>query len=66
MTRRKRIKFWVLKDGRNYFKQWTGIGPAATQRREEAARFWTKRDAMMSPAFTFALTFYEPHPVRDD
>lgn len=61
---KSRVKFWVLKDGKNYFKQWTGIGPCATQKRGEAERFRTRKDAMQSPAYSFALTFYEPHPVR--
>lgn len=56
-------KYWVLKDGRQYFKTWTGIGPAATRRKNEAQRFQTKRDAMNSPAFTFVLTSYEPVEV---
>lgn len=53
-------KKWVLKDGENYFKEWTGIGPAATQDIDEAKVFASKEDAMRSPAFTFGLTFYEP------
>ena len=61
---KKRIKHWVLKDGKNYFHMWTGIGPKATQKLSEAETFRTKREAMMSPAFSFGLTFYERHAGR--
>ncbi len=64
MIKTKRARYWVLRDGRNYFQQWTGIGPCATQTRGEAERFVSKRKAMQSPAYSFALTFYEPEAVR--
>lgn len=59
-----KIRYWILKDGKNYFKQWTGIGPCATQKRGEAEKFTTQHEAKQSPAYTFSLTSYEPHPVR--
>ena len=62
--KRKRLKYWVLRDKKNYFKQWTGIGPMATQKLDEASQFKTKREAMQSPAYSFAMTFYEPEAVR--
>ena len=64
MTKTKRARYWVLRDGRNYLEQWTGIGPCATQTRGDALRFPNKRTAMQHPAYSFALTFYEPEAVR--
>ena len=66
MTKKKRARYWVLKDelSGKYFKQWTSIGPAATPTRGEAERFPSKRKAMQSLAFSFALTSYEPKAVR--
>lgn len=59
-----RIKYWVLKDRKTYFRMWTGIGPCGTRKLKEAARFRTRQDAKWSPAFTFAWTSYDPHPIR--
>lgn len=43
-----------------YFKQMTAIGPMSTAKREEAAEFSSKQEAMMSPAYTHSLSCYEP------
>ena len=53
---------WVLKDELTgkYFKQWTDIGPAATNSLKEAERFDSERAAMMSPAYSHSMTFFEP------
>ena len=59
-----RIKYWVLKDRKIYFRAWTGIGPCGTEKLKEAARFKTRHESMQSPAFSFGLTGYEPHAVR--
>ena len=66
MPKKPRIRYWLLKDtlSKKYFKEWTGIGPAATSSRVEAERFPNKNSAMRSPAYSFALTFYEPVAVR--
>lgn len=64
---KKRACYWVLRDSLTgkYLKMWwTGIGPCATKTRGEAERFPSKRKAMQSPAYSFALTFYEPEAVR--
>jgi hypothetical protein len=53
-------KYWVLRDGKKYFQEWTGIGPRATTDIAEAKRFATRREAEASPASAFPLTFYEP------
>ena len=62
--KKPRIKDWVLKDGKNYFRQWTGIGPRACQKLSDAERFLSERAALQSPAFSFWLTSYEPVAVR--
>ena len=49
--------------GRNWFKQWTGIGPAGTWDEAEAASFPSEQAAMQSPAFSFPLTFYKPERI---
>lgn len=54
---------WVLKDGKTYFKSWTGIGPAGTNKVEEAEIFVTKEGAMQSRAFLFPLMSYEPYQI---
>lgn len=59
-----RVQYWVLKDGKSYFDVMTGIGPRGTPLMDEAARFTSKKAAMRSPAFTFSLANYKPHPVR--
>jgi hypothetical protein len=65
MVAKRRSRYWVLRDGKNYFKQWKmDIGPIATQTRGEAARFPSKRKAMQSPAYSFMLASYEPEAVR--
>ena len=46
-----------------YFKAWTGIGPMATPNLDEAERFDTAQEAMMSPAFSHWSSFYSPQPV---
>ena len=59
---------WVLveelaskREGRPiYFKQMVPIGPMATPRLEDAARFGSKYEAMMCPAYVHALSCYEP------
>ena len=67
-VRKPRILFWVLADTTkkrtNYFRKWTGIGSQGTWSVGEAARFKTKREAMLSPAGSFVLMFYEPTPIR--
>lgn len=56
---------WVLRcDLSGYFKQWTGIGPECTQSVDEAWRFVSKQDAVLSKAASFPYTFFEP--VRID
>jgi hypothetical protein len=62
---------WVLvmdqrdaPEGRNWFKQWAGIGPEGTWTESEAATFSSRQEAMQSPAFSFALTFYTPELRR--
>ncbi len=53
---------WRLRDSvsKTWFRRWTPIGPECTADRALAATFATKQDAMNSPAFTFALAFFEP------
>lgn len=62
----KRIRHWVLRDAVSgkYFMQWTGSGPACCAELEKAKRFRTKIAALQSPASSFALTLFKPHPVR--
>lgn len=64
MTKRKRARYWVLRDGRNYFCQWVRIGPLSTLVRGDAERFKSKREAMQSDAYSFPLMSYEPEAVR--
>lgn len=64
MSKTKRARYWVLRHGSNYFQGWTEIGPRSTRTRGEAERFPSKRKALQSPAYSFALTFYEPEAVR--
>lgn len=62
---KSKIKFWVLKDGNRYFREWTpGIGPRSTATRGDAERFPSRKRAEQSPAYSFALMFYEPFAVR--
>ena len=64
-TKRKpRILFWVLHDGKVYYREWTGIGPRGTRSLKHAQRFITKKEAMHSPAYSFAYQFYEPLAIR--
>lgn len=58
---------WVLRDSvsKTWFRRWTPIGPECTAKRNEAATFATKHDAMNSPAFAFALAFFEPERLAD-
>jgi hypothetical protein len=49
--------------GRNWFMQWTGIGPAGTWDEAEAASFPSEQAAMQSPAFSFPMTFYKPERI---
>lgn len=53
---------WVLRNslGGKYFAKWTGIGPASTDDVSKAEVFASKEEAMISPAYTFSLTFFEP------
>ncbi len=64
MPKTKRARYWVLRDGRSYFREWTAIGPRGTWKRGEAERFPSKREAMRSPAYAFPLASYEPEAVR--
>lgn len=43
-----------------YFKGITAIGPMSTPNLEQAQRFNSKQEAMMSPAYVHPLSFYEP------
>jgi hypothetical protein len=43
-----------------YFKAWTGIGPATTDDLEEAHRFDSKEEAVISAAYRHTLSFFEP------
>lgn len=58
---------WILADrGKTpvvFFEKWTGIGPCGTWDIDKAARFTTEAEAMRSPAFSFAFTFYRPERV---
>jgi hypothetical protein len=56
---------WILKDRNRYFKKWTGIGPAMTDKIDEAELFYSKDAAMQSPAFRFSLTFFEPVEINE-
>lgn len=57
-------ELWVLRDGSRYFAEMTGIGPRCTPKIGEAAKFRSKREAMLSPAYSFATTSFEPEVVR--
>lgn len=57
------VKYWVLRDGKNYLVRWTGIGPAATQNKKKALRFATLQEAIKHPASNFTLTAYDPVAV---
>ncbi len=46
-----------------YFRQMTDIGPCATDDLALAKKFDSMREAMQSPAFRHALSFYEPKEV---
>ena len=62
---------YVLKDSfeakkRNcpvYLKDMSGIGPVYTESLDEAKKFETKEDAMMSPAFNYSLCFFYPEEI---
>jgi hypothetical protein len=61
---------WVLAyEGDNgrvtYFETWTAIGPCGTWNISDAERFATEHDAMRSPAYSHALSFYAPKRVPD-
>lgn len=43
-----------------YFKCITEFGPCSTTEIDQAARFASKQEAMMSPAYVHPLSFYEP------
>lgn len=66
--RKPRAKYWVLSQMLGkitvYFHEWSGIGPRSTRDLEKAARFPTKRAAMRSQAYTYALSWYEPEAIR--
>lgn len=47
-----------------YFREWTGIGPAATPELSEAQRFDSRQEACQSPAYTHWSSFYEPEEVQ--
>ena len=68
MSARRRSKnralYWVLREGGRYLRGITAIGPGVTSRRGEAERFRSKRKAMQSPAYSFALTNFCPEAVR--
>ena len=60
-----RARYWVLRDGKNYYRDWLdGFGPRCTQRRGEAERYPSKRKAMQADAYSFALMSFEPEAVR--
>lgn len=62
---RKRTRYWVLRNGKSYFMEWIeNFGPRCTPMRGEAKRFTSKRKAMQSPAYSFALMFFDPEAVR--
>lgn len=46
-----------------YFREWTGIGPRATNDLSEAATFSSRLEACQSPAFSHWSSFYEPEQV---
>ncbi len=46
-----------------FFCRMTGIGPMNTASIDEAARFDTREDALLSPASRHLLSFYEPEPL---
>lgn len=43
-----------------YFKAITSIGPCSTDEIEQAARFSSKQEAMMCPAYVHPFSCYEP------
>jgi len=43
-----------------YFKGWTGIGPATTDDLNEAHRFDSREEAVLSAAYRHSLSFFEP------
>ena len=47
-----------------YFCQMTAIGPMSTDDAAKAERFDSKQEAMMSPAYVHALSFYEPEQIE--
>lgn len=47
-----------------YFWKMTHIGPCSTPKLEDAAQFGSKQEAMMSPAYSHALSFYEPEQIE--
>jgi len=60
MAKRSWVLFCKLS---GYFKAWTAIGPSCTNKIVEAAHFDSKRATMQSPAYSFALTCFEPKKV---
>jgi len=60
----KRIKYWVLKDGNNYFRDTTAIGPRCTGSVNKAMRFKTKIEAVRDPAYFFVMMSFEPEAIR--
>lgn len=58
------IKYWVLKDGKFWFREMTSLGVRTTVKREQAERFPTKKAAMLSPAYAFSLMSFTPKAIR--
>lgn len=67
----KRKMSWVLKNfsvgpkGKPlFFRCMTAIGPACTDKPDEAEHFATEREAMRHPAYSFGLCTFEPHNLE--
>lgn len=62
---KNRARYWVLRQGQVWFAEMRDIGPRCTaDRRGEAARFKSKREAMQSHAYSHALSNFTPEAVR--
>lgn len=47
-----------------YFQKQTAIGPMSTADLDKAQRFDSKQEAMMTPAYTHSMSFYEPQELE--
>lgn len=47
-----------------YFKCTTDIGPCSTPNLSEAAKFESRQEAVMSPAYVHPFSCYEPRPLE--